>query len=58
MVRNLTEAEWAALAGAADYYSQVIEESQWPSWKAKQLTLDRALAKCRQLAPEPKVAER
>jgi hypothetical protein len=52
MIRNFTEAEWSALSAAVDYYGQVLEESDWPGWKAKQAALDRAYAKARQLAPE------
>lgn len=42
---KLTEAEYNALAGAVDYYSSVVEESDWPGWKAKLAALESAWSK-------------
>jgi surface antigen len=55
MIRNLTEAEWQALCGAIAHQDVVWEQDGdafGHSATTARKTLQRALDKCRQLAPE------
>lgn len=59
MIRNFTAAEWDALVEAAALLEAEWEdESEYPRGARKRATLDRALTKAHQLAPEPKAGAR